>query len=139
MSAEEQALLGIDKLNVLLSEVPVVTHVDYSARIQTVDKETNPRYHALIARFEQLTGYLVLVNTSFNVRGEPIVCSPEDGLVCFMGTGIESHAIGNCVLHKDQQDPALARETNTLSSWTSSFSARHRTLANRISGACRSM
>ena len=87
MSAEEQALFGIDKLNVVRSDIPAVTHVDYSARVQTVHKETNPRYHALIARFEQLTGCPVLVNTSFNVRGEPIVCTPEDAFRCFMGTG----------------------------------------------------
>jgi carbamoyltransferase len=108
MSVEEQALFGIDKLNVVRSEIPAVTHVDYSARVQTVHKETNPRYHALIARFEQLTGCPVLVNTSFNVRGEPIVCTPEDAFRCFMGTGIEFLAAGNCILHKDKQNPALA-------------------------------
>jgi carbamoyltransferase len=110
MSAEEQALFGIDKLNVVRSDIPAVTHVDYSARVQTVHKETNPRYHALIARFEQLTGCPVLVNTSFNVRGEPIVCTPEDAFACFMGTGIEVLAAGNCILHKDKQNPALARD-----------------------------
>ena len=110
MSAEEQSLFGIDKLNVVRSDIPAVTHVDYSARVQTVHKETNPRYHALIARFEQLTGCPVLVNTSFNVRGEPIVCTPEDAFACFMGTGIEFLAAGNCVLHKDKQNPALARD-----------------------------
>ncbi|WGJ14347.1 carbamoyltransferase [Methylocapsa sp. D3K7] len=110
MSAEEQALFGIDKLNVVRSDIPAVTHVDYSARVQTVHKETNPRYHALISRFEQLTGCPVLVNTSFNVRGEPIVCTPEDAFACFMGTGIEFLAIGNCILHKDKQNPTLARD-----------------------------
>jgi carbamoyltransferase len=110
MSAEEQALFGIDKLNVVRSDIPAVTHVDYSARVQTVHQETNPRYHALIARFEQLTGCPVLVNTSFNVRGEPIVCTPEDAFACFMGTGIEFLAAGNCILHKDKQNPALARD-----------------------------
>jgi carbamoyltransferase len=110
MSAEEQALFGIGKLNVARSDIPAVTHVDYSARIQTVHKETNPRYHALIARFEQLTGCPVLVNTSFNVRGEPIVCTPEDAFACFMGTGIEFLAVGNCILRKDKQNPALARD-----------------------------
>jgi carbamoyltransferase len=110
MSVEEQALFGIDKLNVVRSDIPAVTHVDYSARVQTVHKETNPRYHALIAKFEQLTGCPVLVNTSFNVRGEPIVCTPEDAFRCFMGTGIEFLAAGNCILHKDKQNPALARE-----------------------------
>ncbi|MGA9485754.1 MAG: carbamoyltransferase [Methylocella sp.] len=110
MSAEEHALFGIDKLNVARSDIPAVTHVDYSARVQTVHKETNPRYHALITRFEQLTGCPVLVNTSFNVRGEPIVCTPEDAFACFMGSEIEFLAVGNCILHKDQQNPALARD-----------------------------
>ncbi len=110
MSAEEQALFGIDKLNVPRSDIPAVTHVDYSARIQTVHQETNPRYHALISRFEQLTGCPVLVNTSFNVRGEPIVCTPEDAFRCFMGTEIEFLAVGNCILHKEQQNPGLARD-----------------------------
>ena len=110
MSAEEQDLFGIDKLNVVRSDIPAVTHVDYSARVQTVHKETNPRYHALITRFEQLTGCPVLVNTSFNVRGEPIVCTPEDAFACFMGTEIEFLAIGNCILHKDKQNPALGRD-----------------------------
>ncbi|HTV31608.1 MAG TPA: carbamoyltransferase [Methylocella sp.] len=110
MTAEEQALFGIDKLNVLRSDIPAVTHVDYSARIQTVHEETNPRYYALISRFEQLTGCPVLVNTSFNVRGEPIVCTPEDAFSCFMGTEIEFLAIGNCILRKENQNPALARD-----------------------------
>lgn len=110
MSAEEQALFGIDKLNVARSDIPAVTHVDYSARIQTVHKETNPRYHALISRFEQLTGCPVLVNTSFNVRGEPIVCTPEDAFACFMGSEIEFLAVGKCILHKEQQNPELARD-----------------------------
>ena len=105
MSADEKSLFGIDKLNVVRSEVPAVTHVDYSARVQTVHRETNPRYHALLARFKALTGCPVLVNTSFNVRGEPIVCTPEDAFRCFMGTGIEILAIGNCWLSKDRQDP----------------------------------
>ena len=89
MTAEEQALFGIDKLNVPRSDIPAVTHVDYSARIQTVHAETNPRYHALISRFKAKTGCPVLVNTSFNVRGEPIVCTPEDAFRCFMGTEID--------------------------------------------------
>ncbi|WP_026606339.1 carbamoyltransferase family protein [Methylocapsa acidiphila] len=110
MSTDEQALFGIDKLNVPRSDIPAVTHVDYSARIQTVHRETNPRYHALISRFEQLTGCPVLVNTSFNVRGEPIVATPEDAFACFMGTEIEFLAIGNCILHKEHQNPALARD-----------------------------
>ena len=107
MTEAEQALFGIDKLNVERSDISAVTHVDYSARIQTVSKETNPRYHALITRFKELTGCPVVVNTSFNVRGEPIVCTPEDAFRCFMGTEIEVLFIGNCRLEKDDQDPAL--------------------------------
>jgi carbamoyltransferase len=110
MTGAEQVLFGIDKLNVLRSDIPAVTHVDYSARIQTVHKETNPRYHALISRFEELAGCPVLVNTSFNVRGEPIVCTPEDAFACFMGTEIEFLAIGNCVLAKTSQNANLARD-----------------------------
>jgi carbamoyltransferase len=108
MSAEEQALFGIDKLNVPRSDIPAVTHVDYSARIQTVHEDTNPRYHQLLTRFEQLTGCPVLINTSFNVRGEPIVSTPEDAFRCFMGSDIEFLAVGNCILRKADQDPALA-------------------------------
>jgi carbamoyltransferase len=103
----EEALNGIDKLNTLRSEIPAVTHVDYSARIQTVHRETNPRYHALLSAFKTVTGCAVLVNTSFNVRGEPIVCTPEDAFRCFMGTEIEAPAIGNCFLRKEAQDPSL--------------------------------
>ncbi len=110
MTQEEAALFGIEKLNVPRSEIPAVTHVDYSARVQTVHKETNPRYHALISRFHQKTGCPVLVNTSFNVRGEPIVCTPEDAFRCFMGTDIEVLVAGNCFLRKDQQDPELRRD-----------------------------
>ena len=109
MTAEEQQLFGIDKLKVPRSEIPAVTHVDYSARIQTVHCETNPRYHALIAAFHERTGCPVIVNTSFNVRGEPIVCTPEDAFRCFMGTEIESLAMENCFLRKDEQDPAIRR------------------------------
>jgi carbamoyltransferase len=107
MSEAEQRLFGIDKLNVPRSSIPAVTHVDYSARVQTVHRETNPRYYDLIARFKQLTGCPVIVNTSFNVRGEPIVGSPEDAFRCFMGTDIETLAVGNCLLRKDRQNPAL--------------------------------
>jgi carbamoyltransferase len=110
MSEDEQALFGIDKLNVVRSDIPAVTHVDYSARIQTVHKETNPRYHALISRFEELTGCPVLINTSFNVRGEPIVCTPEDAFRCFMGSEIDFLAVGHCILRKDKQNPALAHD-----------------------------
>ena len=92
------------------SEIPAVTHVDYSARIQTVHRETNARYHALLSAFSQRTGCPVLVNTSFNVRGEPIVCTPEDAWRCFMGTAIDSLAIGNCFLDKARQDSGVKRE-----------------------------
>jgi carbamoyltransferase len=107
MSEAEHALFGIDKLNVPRSSIPAVTHVDYSARVQTVHRETNPRYYDLIRRFKALTGCPVIVNTSFNVRGEPIVGSPEDAFRCFMGTEIESLAVGNCFLQKEAQNPAL--------------------------------
>jgi carbamoyltransferase len=107
MTPEQQDLFGIAKLNVPRSDIPAVTHVDYSARVQTVHQDTNPRYHALISAFERLTGCPVIVNTSFNVRGEPIVCTPEDAFRCFMGTEIESLAIGNCFLRKDDQNPDL--------------------------------
>lgn len=107
MSEEQNALFGIDKLNVPRSEIPAVTHVDYSARVQTVSRETNPLYHGLISAFKRKTGCPVLVNTSFNVRGEPLVCSPADSFRCFMGTEIELLAVGNCVLRKERQNPAL--------------------------------
>ena len=107
MTEEQQKLFGIDKLNVPRSTVPAVTHVDYSARVQTVHRETNPRYHDLLSRFKRRTGCPVIVNTSFNVRGEPIVGSPEDAFRCFMGTEIETLAVGNCLLVKDRQNPAL--------------------------------
>ncbi|MGJ3258556.1 MAG: carbamoyltransferase family protein [Rhodospirillales bacterium] len=107
MTEDEKALFGIDKLNVPRSDIPAVTHVDYSARIQTVHKETNPRYHALISAFKERTGCPVVVNTSFNVRGEPIVCTPEDAFRCFMGSEIEVLVCGNCFLKKEDQDPAL--------------------------------
>jgi carbamoyltransferase len=107
MTEEEERLFGIEKLNVPRSDIPAVTHVDYSARVQTVHRETNPRFHALIERFKQRTGCAVLVNTSFNVRGEPIVCTPEDAFRCFMGSEIETLVIGNCVLQKERQNPAL--------------------------------
>jgi carbamoyltransferase len=106
MNEDERALFGIDKLNVPRSEIPAVTHVDYSARIQTVHADTNPRYHRLLSEFNERTGCPVLVNTSFNVRGEPIVCTPEDAFRCFMGTEIEVLVAGNCVLQKERQDPA---------------------------------
>ena len=107
MTADQQQLFGIDKLNVARSSIPAVTHVDYSARVQTVHRETNPRYHALISKFHDLTGCPVIVNTSFNVRGEPLVCTPEDSFRCFMGTEIDVLAIGNFYLEKDRQPEHL--------------------------------
>jgi len=110
MTEDEQKLFGIEKLNVPRSDIPAVTHVDYSARVQTVHKETNPRYHALILGFYERTGCPVIVNTSFNVRGEPIVGTPEDAFRCFMGTNIEVLAVGNCFLRKEEQDPTLSKQ-----------------------------
>jgi len=107
MSDAEHALFGIDKLNVPRSSIPAVTHVDYSARVQTVHVDTNSRYHALISEFKRLTNCGVLVNTSFNVRGEPIVHTPEDAFRCFMGSEIDVLAVGDCYLKKEEQDPAL--------------------------------
>jgi carbamoyltransferase len=107
MNEAQQRLFGIDKLNVPRSSIPAVTHVDYSARIQTVHEDTNPRYYHLIKRFKALTGCPVVVNTSFNVRGEPIVCTPEDSFRCFMGSDIEVLAVGNCFLSKEAQDKSL--------------------------------
>jgi carbamoyltransferase len=109
MTPVQKALFGIEKLNVPRSDIPAVTHVDYSARIQTVHRDTNPRYHALISAFEHLTGCPVIVNTSFNVRGEPIVCTPEDAFRCFMGTEIEVLAVGNCYVRKNTQNQALRK------------------------------
>jgi carbamoyltransferase len=107
---------GIAKLSVVRSEIPAVTHVDYSARVQTVHARTNPRYHCLLSRFKERTGCPVLVNTSFNVRGEPIVCTPEDAFRCFMGSDIEVLAAGDCILHKEDQDRSRhgARQTYAL-------------------------
>jgi carbamoyltransferase len=110
MTAAEEALFGIEKLNVPRSQIPAVTHVDYSARVQTVHAGTNARFHRLLERFEAKTGCPVLVNTSFNVRGEPIVCTPLDAFRCFMGTEIETLVIGDCILHKEDQAPHLKRE-----------------------------
>src|SRR5205807_8384364 len=107
VSEEDKALFGIDRLNTPRSEIPAVTHVDMSARVQTVHKQTNPRYHALLTAFKARTGCPVLVNTSFNVRSEPIVCTPEDAFRCFMGTDIDLLVAGNCILRKEDQDPAL--------------------------------
>ena len=107
MTQEQKQLFGIEKLNVPRSDIPAITHVNYSARIQTVHRETNPRYHKLLSEFKSQTGCPVVVNTSFNVRGEPIVCTPEDAFRCFMGTGIEALAIGNCFLKKEAQSSNL--------------------------------
>jgi len=113
MSAEQEGLVGIDRLNIPRSSIPAITHVDYSARVHTVHSETNPRYYALIKQFKTLTGCPVIVNTSFNVRGEPIVCTPEDAFRCFMGTEIEALAVGNCYLRKERQNPALKQRYET--------------------------
>lgn len=107
MTPEQEKLFGIKKLNIPRSTIPAVTHVDYSARIQTVYKETNPRYYQLIKKFEELTGCPILVNTSFNVRGEPIVESPKDAFKCMMGTELDMLVVGNAILYKDRQDPKL--------------------------------
>jgi carbamoyltransferase len=103
MTEKEKTLFGIDKLNVKRSDIPAVTHVDYSARVQTVHKETNPKYYKLISEFKKKTGCPVIVNTSFNVRGEPIVNTPEDAYKCFMGTEIDVLVIENCFLKKEKQ------------------------------------
>lgn len=107
MTEEEEALFGIDKLNVPRSLVPAITHVDYSARVQTVHADTNPKYHAVISKFKEKTGCPLVVNTSFNVRGEPIICTPTDAFKCFMGTEMDVLAVGNYVLYKEHQDKAL--------------------------------
>jgi carbamoyltransferase len=104
---EDKLLFGIEKLNIPRSEVPAITHVDYSARVQTVHEDTNPRYYRLLSRFYELTGCPIVVNTSFNVRGEPIVCSPEDAFRCFMGTELDMLVIGNYILTKEDQDESL--------------------------------
>ena len=110
MSDQDKKLFGIDKLNVKRSEIPAVTHVDYSARIQTVHNETNPKYYSLIKKFKEMTNCPVLINTSFNVRGEPIVNTPEDAFNCFMGTELDCLVIGNCILEKSKQDPNLKKD-----------------------------
>jgi carbamoyltransferase len=107
MTEEEESLFGIDKLNVPRSSVPAITHVDYSARIQTVHADTNPRYHAVISKFKEKTGCPLVVNTSFNVRGEPIVCTPTDAFKCFMGTELDVLSVGNYLLIKEEQDESL--------------------------------
>ena len=114
MTIEQEALFGIDKLNVPRSSVPAITHVDYSARIQTVHSDTNPRYHAVISKFKEKTGCPIVVNTSFNVRGEPIICSPTDAFKCFMGTDLDVLAVGNYLLIKENQDMTLRESYEEL-------------------------
>ena len=114
MTKEEEVLFGIDKLNVPRSTVPAITHVDYSARIQTVHADTNPMYHAVISKFKEKTGCPLVVNTSFNVRGEPIICTPTDAFKCFMGTEMDMLAVGNYVLYKEQQNEALKENYEEL-------------------------
>ena len=108
MTDEEMKLFGIDKLNVQRSEIPAVTHIYYSARIQTVHSQTNNRYYRLLEKFKAKTNCPVLVNTSFNVRGEPIVNTPQDAFNCFMGTNLDLLVIGNCLLLKSNQNKELA-------------------------------
>ena len=110
MSETDEKLFGIDKLNVKRSSVPAITHVDYSARIQTVHKNTNPKYYKLISKFKEITGCPILVNTSFNVRGEPIVNTPEDAFNCFMGTDLDKLILGNCYLDKKKQNQDLKKD-----------------------------
>ena len=110
MTTDQEILFGIDKLNIKRSDIPAVTHVDYSARIQTVGEKTNPRYFKLISKFKEITGCPILVNTSFNVRGEPIVNTPIDAFNCFMGTELDKLVIGNCYLEKKKQNIELKKD-----------------------------
>ena len=110
MTNEQKNLFGIEKLNIKRSEIPAVTHVDYSARVQTVTKETNSRYYDLISKFKKKTGCPVVVNTSFNVRGEPMVNTPTDAFNCFMGTELDYLIIGDCILDKSNQNPNLKKD-----------------------------
>ncbi len=110
MNDEQKKLFGIEKLNIKRSKIPAVTHVDYSARIQTVNKKTNKRYYDLISKFKEKTGCPVIVNTSFNVRGEPIVCTPSDAFNCFMGTELDYLVIGDCILDKKEQNINLKKD-----------------------------
>jgi len=107
ITEDEEILFGIEKLNIPRSSVPAITHVDYSARVQTVHAETNPRFHDVISKFKEKTGCPIVVNTSFNVRGEPIICSPTDAFKCFMGTELDVHAVGNYFLLKIEQKDNL--------------------------------
>ena len=110
MTDNQKNLFGIEKLNVKRSEIPAVTHVDYSARIQSVHKETNSKYYKLISEFKKKTDCPVIINTSFNVRGEPIVNTPEDAFNCFMGTDLDTLVIGNCYLKKENQNNELKKD-----------------------------
>ena len=113
MSDENEKLFGIEKLNIKRSSIPAVTHVDYSARIQTVHRNTNSKYYDLINEFKKITGCPILVNTSFNVRGEPIVCSVKDAFNCFMGTELDILVIENFILYKDRQKKSLLKDYKT--------------------------
>ena len=110
MSEKDKKLFGIEKLNIKRSSIPAITHVDYTARIQTVHKETNPKYYDLLNEFKKISGCPVLVNTSFNVRGEPIVCSIDDAFNCFMGTNLDILVIEDFILYKNEQDQSLIKD-----------------------------
>lgn len=110
MTTEQKNLFGIEKLNIKRSKIPAVTHVDYSSRIQTVHQETNPRYYKLIKKFNEISGCPILVNTSFNIRGEPIVCSIKDAFRCFMGTNLDILVIENLILYKSKQSNSLKKD-----------------------------
>ena len=114
MTSEEKSIVWHRKLNVPRSSIPAITHVDYSARIQTVHADTNPRYHAVISKFKEKTGCPIVVNTSFNVRGEPIICSPTDAFKCFMGTEMDVLAVGSFLLLKEDQDESLKENYEEL-------------------------
>jgi carbamoyltransferase len=110
MTTEQEKLFGIDKLNIKRSKIPAVTHVDYSARVQTVHQETNPRYYKLLKKFKEITGCSVLVNTSFNIRGEPIVCTVKDAFRCFMGTNLDILVLEDFILFKSEQSQSLKKD-----------------------------
>ena len=110
MTKEEEQLFGIEKLNIVRSDIPAVTHVDYTSRIQTVCMETNPKFYKLLNKFNEITGYPILINTSFNVRGEPIVCSIEDAYKCFMGTDMDILVCENTIMYKNDQDKKLLKD-----------------------------
>ena len=120
MTEEQKQLFGLEKLHIPRSQIPAVTHVDYSARVQTVHAHTNPRFHALLEEFDRLTGCPVSVNTSFNVRGEPIVCDVKDAFTCFMRTEMDWLVLENCILSKKDQDPELLERMKDPS-WQKEF------------------